>query len=576
MQTQRQLRKDASTPHTSEYKSVWDAIEKIYYQEGGIAGFYTGVIPDTSKTIANSFLFFLGYNFLRQQRLRSRGSVSRGLPAIDELSVGFVAGAFAKFFTTPIATIVTRKKASSMIAARSSNQVPKDTTVASIAKKIHAEKGIEGFWSGYSASLVLTLNPSITFFLYETFKRAVLPRAQRDKPSPSATFFLAAISKAIASTITYPFSLAKSRAQVSSRTVDDNDEEVKDAIEKVSDGRTAGTRKGRQAARSTVFSMILHIARTEGVGALYEGLGVEVLKEFFSHGITMIIKEAVHRLIIRLYYAILKALQKYPNPQRVAMMAKEQAGHAASNVRDQAQPNIAAAKEKAQSVSEQVQAIAQHGSARASEMLNGAYESGKQAANTSVMTARGMVDKGREVASEASTSAMERSNQTWDNTKEAANSAVSNATEIVNRGQSMVNNASASAMETTNSLWESTKQAPSSIATTANNAITQGQEVANNASASAANTTNNAWETTKQATISTTATTNDIVSQGQEAVINTSASATNSTAEAWDTTKQAANSTSGKTNEMVELVGDYVGQKTEALGSSMRPNEKGK
>ena len=311
LQIQRQLRKDSTIPNENEYKSIRDAAHKIYIREGGLSGFYTGLVQDTSKTIADSFLFFLAYNFLRQSRLQSnghQGHSAKYLPVADELGVGFVAGAFAKLFTTPIANIVTRKQTSAMLSAYSSRSPPSPATARSIADDIWSEKGIAGFWSGYSASLILTLNPSLTFFFYETFKRALLPREQRSNPSPQATFLLAACSKAIASSVIYPFSLAKSRAQ-SSKVIEENDDEVKDAIGKVSSGGTQGSNVARKTARGTVFGSILNIARDEGFSALYEGLGGEVMKGFFSHGLTMIVKEAVHKLIIRLYYTILKVLK---------------------------------------------------------------------------------------------------------------------------------------------------------------------------------------------------------------------------------------------------------------------------
>ena len=109
-------------------------------------------------------------------------------------------------FTTPLSNIVTRKQTSA------SKNGP-DLSTADIAAKIRKEKGISGFWSGYSASVILTLNPSITLFLNEILKYALLPRAKRDKPSPLVTFLLAAISKSAASSVTYPISLAKTRAQ---------------------------------------------------------------------------------------------------------------------------------------------------------------------------------------------------------------------------------------------------------------------------------------------------------------------------------------------------------------------------
>ena len=289
-----------------------------------MSAFYTGLVSDTSKTIADSFLFFLAYNFLRQSRIRSSKSSSKHLPVIDELSVGFVAGAFSKFFTTPIANIVTRKQTSSMLSKRSSNGEPEQTSVRSIALQIQKEKGLRGFWSGYSASLILTLNPSLTFFFFEALKRSLLPRNKRSNPPPQATFLLAAISKAMASTITYPFSLAKSRLQASTSNNQGKDTTTV-KLEPESDRKV----------RRNVFTTILHIAHTEGLGGLYEGLGGEVLKGFFSHGITMIVKDAAHKLVIQLYYTILKLLRRYPSPQELAEAAKEQAGQMADDVAKQ-------------------------------------------------------------------------------------------------------------------------------------------------------------------------------------------------------------------------------------------------
>ena len=125
----------------------------------------------------------------------------------------------------------------------------------------------------------------------------------------------------MASTITYPFSLAKSRLQAStSNSQEKNMTSVKLEPE-----------SGRKAHHN-VFTTILNIIHTEGLGGLYEGLGGEVLKGFFSHGITMIVKDAAHKLVIQLYYAILKLLRRYPSPQELAEAAKGQAGQVADDV----------------------------------------------------------------------------------------------------------------------------------------------------------------------------------------------------------------------------------------------------
>jgi Mitochondrial carrier protein len=361
LQVQRSLRNSSSTPDEGEYKGVLDAFEQIYKKEGGISAFYTGVLQDTGKSIADSFLFFLFYNYLRSRRLQKNGTKSTTLPALDELAVGALAGACSKFFTTPISNIVTRKQTASMISARSSSATS-SLSVSDIAQSIRSEKGLQGFWSGYSASLMLTLNPSITFFLYEFFKRAFLPRAKRDDPGARVTFLMAAMSKSIASTITYPFSLAKARAQTpSSPPINpDSAEKVKEEVENAhnkSEAEKAGKDVKNVAKRSTVFDTILKIYRTEGAAALYEGVWGEILKGFFSHGITMIVKESIHKLIIQTYYIILKALNKYPSPSELA----NQAGVAM------------------QDASEKAGEMVKDGYGVAVERVGNLYESGKEA-----------------------------------------------------------------------------------------------------------------------------------------------------------------------------------------------------
>jgi hypothetical protein len=350
LQVQRTLRKSSAVPSSGEYKGVIDAFQQIYQNEGGLKAFYTGVVEDTGKSIADSFLFFLFYNFFRTKRLQRHGAKATTIPVIDELAVGMLAGACSKAFTTPISNVVTRKQTATMLSARSDSTSPsKELTVTQIMQQIREEKGIQGFWSGYSASLVLTLNPSITFFLYETLKRILLSRAERDSPGAGITFLMAAISKSIASTITYPFSLAKARAQTSSRPPIDAEtrveaEKVVDEFEHIHDEEEAkktGKVVKKVVKRSTVFETVLRIYRTEGLEGLYEGVWGEIAKGFFSHGTTMLIKETVHKLIIQAYFLVLKALNKYPSPSQVV----ERAEHAVQDVGEKASEMMQGARE---------------------------------------------------------------------------------------------------------------------------------------------------------------------------------------------------------------------------------------
>jgi hypothetical protein len=372
LQVQKQLGNDRHGEDI-DYKSVLDAIEQIYVKEGGIPAFYAGCLQDSAKSMADSFLFFLAYNFVRRGRLNSQLSGSKRLPIYEEIGVGMVSGAFAKLFTTPIQNIVTRKQTAAMIAGRSSvSMASPELSSRDIALQIRHEKGIQGFWSGYSASLVLTLNPALTFLFHETLLRMLVKREQRSKPGARLTFLIAAVSKVLASSITYPFSLAKSRAQISSKAPDDG------AMESISEKdslRDISSKSAINIRRKTVFDAVLQIAREEGLSGLYQGLGGELMKGFFSHGLTMLLKERIHKMVIHLYYFVLKAMKQYPSPEELAKLAGDRATELKDNIGDK---------------------VAAAGSGT-SEMAQSAIETGKQALRDGKEQVGDSFGKGQEV-----------------------------------------------------------------------------------------------------------------------------------------------------------------------------------
>lgn len=440
LQVQRSLRSEGKIAHESEYNGVIDAFDKIYNKEGGIKAFYTGVWQDTGKSIVDSFLFFLFYNYLRTKRLNKNGIKSTTLPALEELIVGALAGACSKFFTTPIANVVTRKQTASLISARASpSSKHVEPTVADIYNTILKEKGIQGFWSGYSASLVLTLNPSLTFFLYEFFKRTTLPRSQREHPGARTTFLMAAFAKACASTVTYPFSLAKARAQASSEppvsasTKDELKSDVKSATEKDfstaerEEKAKAAARKAKAAAKkNNVFTEILRIYREDGAEALYEGVYGEILKGFFSHGITMLVKESIHKLIIKTYFAILKALNKIPNPKVVVEEAKQGAENVVEKGKEvvntavaQGQTTLSAGYEKAGNLAESGKEVVKDLSERAGVVSSNVANVADNAKDAATSTAKSTYEQASAQASNVAEKAKEVVNNSG-GVKEAA------------------------------------------------------------------------------------------------------------------------------------------------------------
>jgi hypothetical protein len=321
LQVQKQLKGDGEAPSAAsdanaEYDGPVDAARKIYKNEGGMHAFYTGLSSDVVKTIADSFLFFLAYNAARDNLLKRQGGKS--LTVMKELGVGVVAGALSKAVTTPIGNIVARQQTAALVAARDPTSAPGDNdgpSVRAIARRINAEKGLAGFWAGYSAQLVLTLNPAITFAV-DNLLRKLIPRKQRDNPSAQMTFLVAAMSKVIATSMTYPVMLAKSRQQAIPKKAtsypEDHIYNPAESEKKI---------QARQAIRRTLrlfegqlalYHSLRRIYHTEGVAGLYSGLEGELVKGFLQHGLTMTIKDNVVGGIIQVYYVLLKLLKRWP------------------------------------------------------------------------------------------------------------------------------------------------------------------------------------------------------------------------------------------------------------------------
>lgn len=83
-------------------------------------------------------------------------------------------------------------------------------------KQIISEQGYTGLWNGLQPSLILTVNPAITYGMFERIKSILLTKKGRN-PNLGLTswevFFIGALSKTLATIVTYPYIMAKVRLQ---------------------------------------------------------------------------------------------------------------------------------------------------------------------------------------------------------------------------------------------------------------------------------------------------------------------------------------------------------------------------
>jgi hypothetical protein len=150
-----------------------------------------------------------------------------------ELILGAVAGALAQVFTIPVSVIATRQQigrsvtpkppCASVIAPQSA-QIPSDSTqkplpevitvehyaepssvpdesFLAVARDIIQEDGITGLWLGIHSSLVLTVNPAITYGMFERVKSIFTGGDPAVKLGPWRAFVVGALSKSLATIV---------------------------------------------------------------------------------------------------------------------------------------------------------------------------------------------------------------------------------------------------------------------------------------------------------------------------------------------------------------------------------------
>ncbi|KAH7127709.1 mitochondrial carrier domain-containing protein [Dactylonectria macrodidyma] len=274
-----------------DYDGIIAAFKGIVAREGGIKALYSGLGEDVAKSVVDSFLFFGFYSYLRPRHRRPK--------ILEELAVGAIAGACARAITTPVSNVVTRKQMSS-----------ERQTFWEMLATIHQQSGLLGLWSGYSATLVLTLNPSITFFVNRRLAERIIPPLEdEDIPIAWVAFLIAAWSKATATAITYPVQKGKTRLQMASFAADKETSYKENGFGEKQEAVSLRS-KIAEFLDQTIFGVILRIIKKEGLRALYAGIHGELLKSFFTHGLTMLSKGVLHRLVIRLWFLVLPHLPR--------------------------------------------------------------------------------------------------------------------------------------------------------------------------------------------------------------------------------------------------------------------------
>ncbi|GAA5973390.1 hypothetical protein JCM11641_003108 [Rhodosporidiobolus odoratus] len=252
--------------HTSARQMIFRILK-----EGGPAAFYRGFGANMLNTFSMQFAYFYFWTLVRSAYMKR--FPNNALSTATELALGALAAALGQIFTIPVSVIATRQQlAHKALSFR--------TALAHILR----DDGITGLWRGLKPSLVLCVNPAITYGMFERLKVLVLKPGQ--KMTPFKAFLLGALSKTLATVVTYPYIMAKTRLQAGAG---DHDEEVETAQ------KPQQKKKERYAG---AIDCLKQVWAEEGFVGWYQGMQAQITKAVLAQALLFGIKDALESYVI--------------------------------------------------------------------------------------------------------------------------------------------------------------------------------------------------------------------------------------------------------------------------------------
>ncbi|OQD79735.1 hypothetical protein PENANT_c045G07573 [Penicillium antarcticum] len=200
------------------HSTTLDAVRRIVQREG-ISGLYSGLESALFGISVTNFVYYYWYEFTRsafEKAAVQSNRASKKLTTVESMIAGAIAGSATVLITNPIWVINTRMTARKSEADEQALPGAKKTKASTLSTLMDLlrEEGPKALFAGVLPALILVINPILQYTIFEQLKNIV---ERRRRMTPKDAFYLGALGKIMATSITYPYITIKSRMHVASK-----------------------------------------------------------------------------------------------------------------------------------------------------------------------------------------------------------------------------------------------------------------------------------------------------------------------------------------------------------------------
>ncbi|CCG84930.1 protein of unknown function [Taphrina deformans PYCC 5710] len=229
------------------------------HKEHGPRGLYRGLGTNLIGGMLGWGFYFAWYGQIKAWMSRGRTQLS----GTEYLISSALAGILTSICTNPIWVVKTR-----MLTTNRGEQLAYDNFLDGL-QKIARQEGLKGLYRGLLPSLFGVTHGALQFTLYEMLKNRRADRSPGTTATTADFLQLSAASKILATVMTYPYQVFRSRLQV--HNVDPS---------------------------VSVMSTARDVWSSQGMKGFYRGLTPNLLRVVPATCITMVVYEQVNRLVL--------------------------------------------------------------------------------------------------------------------------------------------------------------------------------------------------------------------------------------------------------------------------------------